>query len=186
MIGFGRLYVPDQAYKDLMNIQTFQFDESSKYKAIQKGDKQEQAMFAYGQEFQIPIYYLLYNPMILPWSVTMPFYAGIEVPRTLDIGCRVLPNEKMRLAMGAVDPGLSPSYSQLVEVGGPFNQPENRGGWRLEHFVADKLLPCEEGKIVTEEDEALYAVFNRRSGPISAAMSVSIVAPDGTDWQFEK
>ena len=54
--------------------------------------------------------------------------------------------------------------------------------WRLEHFVADLVLGCQEsyrGGTNPMQDAGLYRVFARRGGPISAAISISIDAPIG-------
>ncbi len=48
----------------------------------------------------------------------------------------------------------------------------------LEHFVVDLLLECETGYIATSpSDGGLDYIFNRRTGPISAALAVTIDAP---------
>ena len=51
------------------------------------------------------------------------------------------------------------------------------------HFVADLVIECnKEGYIAGTnpmEDEGVFEVFNRRSGPIFAAISISIDAPAG-------
>jgi hypothetical protein len=48
----------------------------------------------------------------------------------------------------------------------------------LEHFVVDLLLNCETGYIArSPSDGGLNYIFNRRSGPISAAITLTIDAP---------
>jgi hypothetical protein len=50
------------------------------------------------------------------------------------------------------------------------------------NFVADMVVTCKEGYVVTEQnDEALLGVFFGRSGPISAAVSVTVDAPDDVE-----
>jgi hypothetical protein len=52
--------------------------------------------------------------------------------------------------------------------------------WTLHNFVADLVIGCKEGYIAgvnSMEDEGLFRVFNLRSAPISAAISISIDAP---------
>jgi hypothetical protein len=49
----------------------------------------------------------------------------------------------------------------------------------LEYFIADLLLSCKEGHVAGVNpmiDEDLYTVFNRRSGPISSAIAITIDA----------
>jgi hypothetical protein len=51
-------------------------------------------------------------------------------------------------------------------------------GWRLEHFVIDLVLDCQAGHIAASRDDGgLNYIFNRRTGPISAALAVTIDAP---------
>ena len=47
--------------------------------------------------------------------------------------------------------------------------------WRLDYFVADLVLSCKEGKVLTADDkEPIANLFSRRSGPISAAIAIAI------------
>jgi hypothetical protein len=55
-------------------------------------------------------------------------------------------------------------------------------GWRLEHFMADLLLSCREGRRFDVTDrEALDGLFYRRSGPIAATIAVTVEVPDDAD-----
>lgn len=46
--------------------------------------------------------------------------------------------------------------------------------WRLEHLVTELLLECETGYIAgSHSDGSLNYIFNRRTGPISAALAIS-------------
>jgi len=48
----------------------------------------------------------------------------------------------------------------------------------LEHFVVDLVLECEAGYIASSPDDGgLNYIFNRRTGPISAALALTIDAP---------
>jgi hypothetical protein len=54
-------------------------------------------------------------------------------------------------------------------------------GWRLEDFIAGELLDCREGAISESVSQpSIDALFNRRSGPIAAAIAISVEAPHGT------
>ena len=72
--------------------------------------------------------------------------------------------------------GDNPAFRQIF---GKVND-ENIPPWALEYFVADLVLKCKEGYVAgvnPMEDDALFTVFNRRSGPISAAIAITIDAP---------
>lgn len=80
-----------------------------------------------------------------------------------------------------------PSYGELADdLADPFQEKQHKCGWRLEHFVVDLLLNCKTGRITDiRDDEGLYRVFNRRTGPIQAAISITIDAPADFDWAIE-
>jgi hypothetical protein len=75
--------------------------------------------------------------------------------------------------------GHGPAYRELREsLGDPFTPDLHPAGWRLEHFVADLLLDCETGYIAeSRSDGGLNYIFNRRNGPIAAALAVTLDAP---------
>jgi hypothetical protein len=60
----------------------------------------------------------------------------------------------------------------------PFRLNQHQNGWRREHFVVYLLLECEVGYIANSpNDGGLNFIFNRRTGPISAALALTIDAP---------
>lgn len=54
-------------------------------------------------------------------------------------------------------------------------------GWPLPEFVVDHVLQCREGRVVDPNaSDDLFELFYRRTGPIAAAVAVTIdVAEDG-------
>jgi len=53
-------------------------------------------------------------------------------------------------------------------------------GWRLEQSMCDELLGCREGDPFTSfEADRIQSLFFRRSGPIAAAIAITIEAPRG-------
>jgi hypothetical protein len=62
---------------------------------------------------------------------------------------------------------------------------EHRGGWALEHFVADRLVCCHDGHVASDSPvAALEELFFYRSGPISAAVAVTIEVPAGVKFEL--
>jgi hypothetical protein len=54
----------------------------------------------------------------------------------------------------------------------------NAPGWLVEEFIADLAVECKVGHVAASQSDAgLLRVFNRRSGPISAAIAVTFDAP---------
>ncbi len=101
-------------------------------------------MRAYGSEFNLPIYYLLYNPFQLPWTTDIPIHAGTNYPLQCTVGCRVIPQEEIHRALATRNKDQSPVYNQLLT--GTFAHAPHKAGWTLESYVVDLLLKCREGK----------------------------------------
>jgi hypothetical protein len=172
--GFGRLYEKDELYKDIIKPRTVNFTEASKYSAISVKDEQWEAIKEYEKETTIPVHYLFYNPCRVPHSIEMPLTADINYT-SFSVGARVLPADILFKKYDSENKGYSPNYGELkYTLDVPFNEVANEGGWRLEDFIADQLITCKEGYIVKdEEDINLFRVFNRRSGPIASAFSIT-------------
>jgi len=84
--------------------------------------------------------------------------------------------------MNGKSDGYHPRFGDVLSVGKPFVA-AHRAGWRLEHFVADLLLPCKEGHVASgETDQVLERLFYRRAGPIAAAIAITVEAPEGVEF----
>jgi hypothetical protein len=121
----------------------------------------------------------LYNPLTAPSAAELPAAADGDAPLPdLRVGCRVVNAATLdaRLQRAGLAVAEHPSFSQIA--GSPDRL--DHEFWTLHNFVADLVLGCKEGYLAGTspmDDEALFTVFNRRSGPISAAISISIDAP---------
>jgi len=181
-IGFGTLLHVPEAYQVLAGGRNFNFTKNSQYAALSKNSEQEKSLLEYSQSSGIPVYYLLYNPAEIPWSATVPATKLGAYPEP-KVGCRVVPAPVLSQKLTSVS-NVHPSFGDLTQLGKPFVG-EHKAGWRLEHFVADLLLPCKEGYVVTgETDQVLERLFYRRSGPIAAAVALTIEAPDGVEFEL--
>jgi len=174
-IGFGRLFGPDEIFAELATPGHYGFTEGSTYRALKIDDNQYNAIKDYEGEFGIPVYYLFYNPWQIPHSVAVPVVHDFELEGSCEVGCRVLPASDLRSALADRDTG-SPSYGELKYLlPEPFTAEEHTAGWRIEHFVTELLLECERGYIAeSRDDPGLFRVFARRTGPIGAAIAVTI------------
>jgi hypothetical protein len=116
----------------------------------------------------------------LPWSVTLPVVGTPPKPSSRDVGARVLPAVGMREALTSEQKGYSPTYNDLVANARPEFLGVHTAGWRLEHFIVDRLLACKDGhhNPSMKLDEGLSEIFFRRSGPIAAALSITIDSQD--------
>jgi hypothetical protein len=82
----------------------------------------------------------------------------------------------MKLAAANLKKLAHPSFAEIS------GSPIDLDCWTLHNFVADLLLGCKEGfRAGTDpmSSEGLNRVFNLRGGPISAAISITIDAPEG-------
>jgi hypothetical protein len=178
-MGFSGLYRSDDEFASLLEERIITFDDESKYKALRGNSEQCKLIDAYETEVQIPVYYLLYNPSVVPLSVTVPA-SSQRVTRKNEVGLRVVPAKNLHSLLGTSTG--SPTYLDICKLPRPF-EGEDSGGWRLEKFVVDLFLQCKVGRITDlRNDTGLYNVFYRRSGPIAAALSVTIDAPAGFEW----
>jgi len=179
--GFGGLYPTDAELSALSGGRTFTFTDNSQYKALQPSAPQFSRIADYEGRTQIPVYYLLYNPFDVPHKVNVPL-TTLKPGKRCKVGCRVIPARTLRemLSRRKEDSG-APSFRQIrdrIMLPSPSN-----AGWALEHFVVDLLLQCKTGRITDDRrDPGLYEAFNRRSGPIAAAVSIGLDAPSGFDW----
>lgn len=180
MIGFGRLYQPDDEWRDVLEPRQFTFTEASRYQALMIGTHQYNAIRGYEEQRQIPVYYMLYNPLCVPSTTALPLVPGNRKEGDACIvGCRVVPARDLRQVLDGRADGGSPTYGDLTSsIASGFDAAPSNAGWRLEDFVVKLLLECETGYIAAgSNDSGLNYVFNRRTGPISAALAVTLDAP---------
>jgi hypothetical protein len=181
-VGFARLLSTEQEFRSAVRRRTFRFSQSSRYRAMEFAGEQYAAILSYMQREQVPVYYLFHNPLALPSKSTLPVEAPQVQGSAADckIGCRVVRADALdsRLTTGKLKKGENPSFAQVAS-GDPTL---DVSCWRLEYFVSDLVIGCHEGYlggVSPMKDSHLRAVFSRRSGPISAAISITIDAPGG-------
>lgn len=173
-IGFGRLFPEDEQFNKVLRPRTFSFDQSSKYKAFKIKDEQCEAIVNYENKSGIPVHYLLYNTNTIPYKIDIPITSEVDIT-TNEVGCRVIPADKIYNQFKKEKKGAVPSYGELKYLlDAPFNVDEHASGWRLEYFVSELFLNCEQGYIIQDKDDInLENLFYRRSGPIAAAFSIT-------------
>ena len=180
MSGFSRLYQPEETWSQVLQPRQFSFADSSRYQALRIGDHQYGAIRGYEEQRHIPVYYLLYNPLQIPSTTLVPLTPGRDpIDDACTVGCRVVPARDLRQVRHGGQDGSSPTYGELASsITSPFEKAPSQAGWRLEEFVVNLLLECDTGYIAEgPNDNGLNYIFNRRSGPISAALAVTLDAP---------
>jgi hypothetical protein len=161
-IGFARLFRGNGSPEAIFGKRSFSFEPTSRYRALHVGDAQWLAIAGY-EATNFPVHYLLYHPPRMPWTAQLPLEELVpEEPPVL--GARIMRASDIRSASASREAGYQPSFAEL----------DVKNAWTLESFIADELLACREGKLTAENDVTLSSLFYRRSGPISAAIAVTI------------
>jgi len=174
LIGFGNLLPSSPLLPSVARPHFFHFTDQSKYQALRIDDEQYNAIADYEDQQALPVHYLLYNPWTVPISYSYPVGAGrLKLGRKGNGGCRVLPSSALRTALFGKPKNYSPTFNDVGGLVGKSKATWN--GWRLEHFVSSLLMKCKEGQLFDGlEQDNIHTLFNRRSGPIAAAVAVTV------------
>jgi hypothetical protein len=146
---------------------TFVFDENCRYGAVHAGSDQMASIDRLNREFGKAVYYLFYNPHIMPFSVSYPLRERIRVGSPA-VGCRVVDADQTHHAITSLGEGQSPTFAAITRAGAASD-------WPLETWAADLLLTCQVGQAFDDSRDAAVRYFlERRSGPIGTALAASI------------
>lgn len=147
----------------------YDFLEGSRYAALKAGSNQISAIDSFNRSFGEAIYYLFYNPRQIPSSTKYPVTEYTRWEEAA-VGCRVHPAKTVDPALALLKDGVSPTYAELSQSAGDDDM-------RLESWIVD-LLKCNAGQPFDETREVMVAnLLERRSGPIGAAIAISIALP---------
>lgn len=176
MIGIGRLVDRPEPTRPLSQQRTFGFDDASTYDALTAGDGQIERIEDYMKARDLPVFYGLYNPLVVPHRGMFPPAPDANASQANHTGCRIIPALQVHASVAGLMEGQHPSFAGLC-LKEPLDptDPESRHGWRLEHFVADEVLRCRQGRLYDNAmDPNLDALLYRRGAPITAAISITI------------
>lgn len=176
MQGISRLLLENEDYDRLTSQRDFTFNDKCLYREIEKGNDQMQVMEEYVKQSNIPIHYLLYNPLEMPWQVSLP--VSQSQTQNNEVGARVISRELVRNALSNSNKNASPSFGALFRPSDRQGK-RNVGGLSLQDYLVDQVLECHDGYVAPPEgDDTLGRLFFARSGPIAAAVAVSIDVPE--------
>ena len=187
MMGFRRLHESDEDFLRVSNSRRFSRLKGSRYAAMRVGDEQWKAIKGYEQRWAIPVYYNLYHPSSISWRVTFPVDSNArKKPGDVKVGCRVLPASHVREALAKKANGYTPSYGDLNDSAACAIQRDGVGpGWRPQEFFADELQICNTGYVAGSwSDGGLNAVFTQRGAPVSAAITITVSAPEDAEQRL--
>lgn len=152
---------------------TYTFGPTCLYGAIHAGDRQLGLIDKLNRDFGKAVYYLLYNPPELPFTISYPLRQRIHVAAT-PVGCRVVDAQRLHRSLARLKAGASPTYSRVTKACAGHD-------WPLETWAADMLLTCQVGQPFDDaKDDRVRYFLERRSGPIGAELAVSITLPESS------
>ena len=176
LIGIGRIIDTTDPQIPLSEQRAFSFDDQCVYGAINAGDEQVEHIKEYQSSKDISVYYGLYNPMLLPYADLYPISANNPAIQSNDMGCRIVASANVHLALDSMTKGKSPTVQDLALSQALDDDPLSTHGWRLERFIVDESsLRCRQGRLFDQADDPrLNQLLYARSGPISAAIAITI------------
>lgn len=173
--GFARLSDPEDLAIPIALDRVFRFTESSRYGAITRGSEQVKLIHEYEQRIRLPVYYHLYNPWTLPLEQRIPLTDPTPPAGAPSLGVRVIPAQTLHAMLRAA----SAAHPSVADLASPQGLPSY--GWRVEDFICDEVLACHHGhEYQSIHEERMWQLFNRRSGPIAAAIAITIESPEVT------
>lgn len=171
-IGFGNLLPSEGLLPQISTSHLFKFAAKSRYKALRIEDEQYKAIEEYEAAQKLPVHYLFYNPWTVPTTYKYPVQGPIRMGPKGNGGCRVVAAKSLRMALANKSKGYSPTFQDL-KVMIPAGTHEH--GWRLETFMSNLFMKCKEGhRFERLDEENMYSLFYRRSGPIAAAIAITV------------
>lgn len=149
----------------------FEFDSTSSYGALRAKSQQCQTIQAHFDETEIPVHYMLYNPVVLPWQFLYPLKDRLELPPR-EFGTRVIDMDTVHSTLE--DKGGTLKVSDVGRSDANYTF-----GSSLENFFVD-VVKCKEGyEYDGDRDIGLRRLFNRKSGPIFCVIEIVIENSDG-------
>ncbi len=148
----------------------FVFDRSCMYGSLKAQSDQVGAINQLNRRFGESVFYMFYNPSTVPVTVRYPVKSKRAVTH-VKLGCRVFFSKEVHAVLDTLKKDYSPTLKAIMEGGATSK-------WRLEEWVSDHLLACKVGQRFDDRKDEVYMLLERRSGPIGAAIAVSIALPN--------
>jgi hypothetical protein len=179
-LGLNYLFHGDDLWEELSKPRMFSFENSSAYNSLVVGEGQYSAIEDYENEYDVPVNYLLYNPLQIPFSTAFPIIDMVGMANVdCKVGCRVIPSKVLRQMLDARSIKKPPTYEEVSKkLSREFTEGDQIGGWRLESYINDQLLTCKDGLIDNDKKEGkIHWMFAAKSRPISAAIVITLDMP---------
>lgn len=174
--GFARLADPEDLRTSIAVEAEFEFNEDCRFGALVAGSDQVRAIADYERGNDLLVYYQLYSPWSLPTVQRIPLSSFARPSGELTHGVTVVPASRVHRFLAGQGDGHRPTLRDLSVASDeafPY-------GWPLEYFAGELFLKCREGSpFETIGDERVQNLFYRRSGPIAAAIAITVEEPAG-------
>ena len=85
-VGLGRYMTDEKTHREIIEPRTLIFKRNSKYKAYKKGSEQQSAMGHFERRWDTSLYYMFYNPFVIPHSINMPVIEHLDFVDN-EVGC---------------------------------------------------------------------------------------------------
>jgi len=169
--GFARSADPEDLRMSIAIQAEYEFNEDCRYNALQANSDQVRSISEYERDNSLLVYYQFYNPWSLPFVQRIPLSEYATPSSELTHGVTILPASRIHGLLTGKQSGYRPTVKDL----GTISEDAFPCGWPLEHFAGDLFLQCHEGSsFETVNDDAIQNLFYRRSGPISAAIAITV------------
>ncbi len=175
--GFARLADPEDLRASIAVQAEFRFDEDCRFGALAAQSDQMKTIIDYERENHLSIYYQLYSPWTVPAVQRIPLSDFTQPVMELTHGVRIMPTGAVHAHLAKQAEGHKPTLRELKAA---FDA-TFPGGWPLEFFAGELFLKCREGSVFeTIRDRRVQNLFYRRSGPIAAAIAITIEEPSSS------
>ena len=173
-LGLALITDRDAMETSIFSQVKFVFDSTSNYGALRANSRQCAVIQEHLEDTNVPVHYLMYNPLVLPWSISYPVTTSdIEFPER-EFGARVISSERVHTILNDYTGSAALNVADLCNREGD----GHIFGLSLEHFI-DEVIQCREGyRFDGTKDVGLQRLFSRKSGPIFCVVEI-VIEGDG-------
>ena len=148
----------------------FEFDVNSSYGALKAKSHQCEVIQEHFDDTNIPVHYLLYNPIVLPWSISYPASIGSIVLPKRKFGARIVHAKDVHDIFRNRQKGEPLKLSDFPRP----DEGYTNIGFSLENFI-ENVIRCRQGyRFDGSRDVGLDRLFSRKSGPIFCVVEIVI------------
>lgn len=168
-LGLGMITRADSIEASVFADVEYEFDQDCAYEMLKAGSQQCSAIDQHSDHSGVPVHYMLYNPVVLPWLIRYPQdRVQLDLP-TREIGARVLAATEVHHLLREKRERASLKFAELID-----GKDARRCGLTLEDFI-DEAVACREGYLYEHgRDRGIERLFERKSGPIFCVIEIVI------------